>query len=596
MLPPAFRHHASWLGSALLLGTIACRGTPRDRLPARTYHLIETGIKPPGALKAGIRVDLYLPAAVATSRKPRLLVYAIGGLWSMPDSGYMVGAAIGDAMQRRGVATAIVRFALADGYLLRRCAEDVARLLTTLAAQADEHGYDAARIVLGGHATGALLVSDLALDGSPLRRVGLDPARLGGVLILRGLFDLSAEGLAGHPQRSFYEWALGGDAAARAAASPISRVSSQAPPLLILSGGDDVPGYPQRARAFAKALERAGAPHVQSYVVPDADGDSLPNLAGEGNPTAQLVAEFVRGDATPEPIEGPWAVKQIWSRRPPLSSEPFWAEPSLVKSYPVDARFRFMLQRIFEKQMYELKPWPGTAYHAVDLLEYLERQATETAGKGDHLVVTNLRDERLFLSRKDLLRHRPRIVVGLDDERNLYRLFASYRMNRQYSWVDKADLLPPKMIRPVGAFLYFPGEVPKALWNGTFASFALTPLSFRWQHEDPLAAVRDLPNDVFAVLTGPSGCLYCHAFRGSGARSHHLTAERAQPFGAFALALEEYPPTVLHDFLFDQERVAKLFGVNPLKVDEPRARALYALVQAERAKGARPPVLGPLEK
>jgi hypothetical protein len=152
------------------------------------------------------------------------------------------------------------------------------------------------------------------------------------------------------------------------------------------------------------------------------------------------------------------------------------------------------------------------------------------------------------------------------------------------------------MIRPVGAFLYFPADVPKQLWNGTFAPFALTTASFRWQERDPLAAVRDLPNDVFAVLTGPSGCLNCHAFRGAGARSHHVTAEKAEPQGAFALALEEYPPPVLHDFLFDQERVAKLFGVNPLKVEEPRAKALYALVQAERTKGVGPPVLGPLAR
>jgi hypothetical protein len=33
-----------------------------------------------------------------------------------------------------------------------------------------------------------------------------------------------------------------------------------------------------------------------------------------------------------------------------------------------------------------------------------------------------------------------------------------------------------------------------------------------------------------------------------------------------------------------------------LKVEEARAKALYALVQAERAKGVDPPVLGPLAR
>jgi hypothetical protein len=166
-------------------------------------------------------------------------------------------------------------------------------------------------------------------------------------------------------------------------------------------------------------------------------------------------------------------------------------------------------------------------------------------------------------------------------------------MQRLYSWVDE-PVQPPTMIRPVGAFLHFPVDIPRTLWNGSYAAFGLSPASFRWQSTDPLAPIRDLPARLQVVLTGPSGCLTCHAFRGAGARSHHVTAERGEPAGAFALALEEYPAKVLQDFLFDQDRVAGMFGVKPLPVKPAEAKELVTLVDRERQKSPRTAILGPL--
>jgi hypothetical protein len=283
----------------------------------------------------------------------------------------------------------------------------------------------------------------------------------------------------------------------------------------------------------------------------------------------------------PEPIEGSWAVKQIWQRQPPLSSEPFWADERLVKSHPVTDRFKAMMPRVFDQQMAELGAYPGKVYHAIDLDAWLASQDASRIGHGDYLTITNIRDERVFLSRAEIAEARPEIVIGLDDERNLFRLAVWYRLKNQYSWHPETTTLP-KMIRPVGAFVYFPSDPAEGKRNGTGAAFGLTTSSFQLTEEDPLARVRDVPVEVAPVLMGEVGCLTCHSFRGAGANSHHVRAEDAKPNGGCALALEAYPADVWRRFLYDQKAVAETIGVNPLVVPEPAATALHNLVAAER--------------
>jgi hypothetical protein len=170
------------------------------------------------------------------------------------------------------------------------------------------------------------------------------------------------------------------------------------------------------------------------------------------------------------------------------------------------------------------------------------------------------------------------VVVGLGDEENLFRLFAPYRPVRRYSWL--ADSAPmPWMVRPVGGLLHFPDGAPAHFPAGTTVASGLTTASFRWQREDPLRNTRALPAPVQDVLIGESGCLSCHSFRGEGAASRHaLLKGPSERGGGAALPLEQYPPRVLHDFLFDQDRVAALFNAQPLRVPPTEAAQLEALV------------------
>ena len=342
---------------------------------------------------------------------------------------------------------------------------------------------------------------------------------------------------------------------------------ADAPPVLLLSGAKDDPTRAQGARRLARALEARGAKGVESYLVPEHDADELLRWDADDALTA-LVVGFVTRGPEKHSIDGPFGAKQIWGRDPPLAYPKLWEKEVVTR--PIDAAFMAALEDLFEDVTFELHPWPLREYHAIPI---------EKLGTGEWLVTTNIRGEQLTLSKKDITEHQPVLVIGIDDEKNLYRLFTRYRVNQEYSWKPReAGAGPmPLMIRPVGPFLFFPKGAPAHLRDTTLATFALE--SFDFEKDDPLASVRKLSPVLRATLTGNDGCLKCHSLRGAGAHAHHVRALDGKAHGGFALPLEEYRPDVLRRFLFEQEAVAAGFGVAPLNVPPDVRTALFDLAR-----------------
>jgi hypothetical protein len=228
--------------------------------------------------------------------------------------------------------------------------------------------------------------------------------------------------------------------------------------------------------------------------------------------------------------------------------------------------------------MRDLEPWPGETFDFVDLDSWLTSRPD--LGSGKFVVVRNVRGEELVLRRDEIASKKPVVVVAIDDEKNLFRMFVTYSVQRTYSW--KPETAPrPLLVRPVGAFIHWPNDGPTAPMRvATLADFALQLSSFKVVADDPLAAVRSIPNPLGATLVNEQGCMQCHAFRGVGPRAHHLRAADGKPSGGDGLPLEEYPREVLRRFLFEQDDVAKSFGVNPLRVDPASAKALFAMVES----------------
>lgn len=499
-------------------------------------------------------VRLYLPEARAESVPYPLLVFAVERvpLWRREAPTVRVGRALRD----RGVATVLVRIP-PDGATIRARAESLAMAMGPMLRRAlAEPGKR--RIVFGGHGGAAEVVSALALDSGLLARAGLNPTSLAGVLALGGRF-------AATPR----------DAAVRDGARPV---------FLVITGADDTTEVAKQGRRFVRALEKSGVAPATFVLLRGRDAKSIADLSADDDLTRGVTA-FVRGEPAPG-LERPWFASRDVSADPPLSTESFGSDSSLVKRYPVSVKLRQMMYLILGGARSELRAYDLATYRAVDLLDYLATRSARDVGVGDHLVMTNIRGERTYLTRAEVERLRPQIVVGLDDEPNLFRLFAVYRPRLRYSWLKDEGPLP-RMTRPVGGALLFPGQRPHRFPTAITVPSGLTPSSFRWQREDPLRSVRILPDSIQDVLIGASGCLHCHAFRGEGAGSQHVLLEDPSVRGGgIALALEQYPPDVLRAFLFEQERVAGMFGARPLVLSANLAAELEALVRAERFRRA----------
>lgn len=562
--------------AAFLLAVLVCSVLAP---PSGAAPRIERDI--PYAFKQGDHVslrrqsfDLYLPDA----DRPPLVVFVHGGFWVESDDKYGIGPRFAQALVADRAAVALVRYRLSPEVRHPAHVQDVAAALAALKRLADRYGYDFERLYLAGHSAGATIAAQLALDSRHLESVNLGASAVAGAVLLSGIYDLGPSGPLAGRYEPFARAAFGAGAQARRAASPV-RLARAGPPLLVLAAAADFPGFATDARRFVQRLQAAGHTDVTDAVIPGRDHFGIVDLP-KAPLVRALIGDFVGLKDLDPQTETLLELRERW-RTPPFSSEPFWRTPVPVRSYPVDARLRAALALVYEGAAHELSAYPLARYHAIDLLAYLDTLPAERVGRGQYLTVTNVHGERLYLTRAALEAHRPVLVIGLDDERNLFRLHVFYRNRLEYSWRPER---PPIMARPVGAFLHFPGSAPPDVQPRTRAGFALTPDSFRWTVSDPLAPLADLPRDVRDILVRRNACVSCHGFRRAGARAGHITAADGARHGGFALALEDYPNAAWRRFVFDQPASARLIGVRPNPIEGPGAQALYDIVAAERAR------------
>ena len=522
-------------------------------------------------------LDLYMPAKGA--QKPPLVVFIHGGFWMLPDDEFGIGPAFAEGLLPSGVAVALVRYRLAPAAAHPAQAKDVAAAVAYLVRSADKYGYDPKRIFLAGHSAGAHLAALVALDPQYLAAERLQPQAVAGVIGFSGIYDLASRPETITNQRIAVEQAFGADPAALRAASPAAHARAGAPPLLLFTADGDFPGYIADAKNFSDALSAAGNKAVERFVIPERDHFSLVRVDDPSSESRSLMLEFMKVEPLPADMTELIAAKRRW-RDPPLSTLPFWSEANKksVEEHPVDARFVAELAILYASVRYELLEWPLEKFYAVDLFAYVDAQP-EKFGRGNYLTITNFRGEKIFWDRREMARYKPLVVVGLDGEKNLFRLGVFYQARREYSWRDTPP--PPIMARPAGGFIHFMEEPPEEIVRqGPF--YGLTDASFKLTEQDPLAPLRGLPPEIFATLTTRNGCVYCHSFRGAGAESRHYGAVDLKPHGGVALALESYPEAVWRRFVFNPEEAARLIGASPNPVGEVSRQELYDLVVAAR--------------
>ncbi len=530
-------------------------------------------------------LDLSLPAA-GGARAP-LLIFVPGHFWADRGGESSLGPHFTQVLQGEGAAVALVRHQLAPEHRHPAAAQDVATAVAFLLSRADRFGFDRERVYLGGHASGAHLAALVGLDPAYLAAQGEDPARLAGLLLISGVYDLDPDPAPSPEELEFYQRAFG-DIGVRRAASPQRVAVMPGPPVLVLAAERDIPGYVPGAIAFAESLRRGGREPAEVFLALGRDHVSVLDLADARNPARAHVLSFLQVGDPGEDMRDLFAARRVW-RDPPLSTEGFWRGKAPVRSFAADERFLRVANLLFQGPNAGARRLVrAQRYSAVDLFDWLEALGPERAGAGPFLTLSNARGEQAVFRVAEIRPLAPRLVIGIDDQRNLFRIVDLYHTLREYSWRGEGPRFL-SMARPLGAFLLFPAEEPKALGSRVFGRYALTPESFRLSETDPWRAVRDLPDELDSALTRDLGCVACHQLRGAGGRAGHLRARDAAQVGGFGLALEAYPAEVWRRYVFEQKRVAAEIGADPVALVGVIAQRLYDLVVREReARGAPP--------
>lgn len=252
----------------------------------------------PYAVRDGSRpleLDLWLPEEPAGAPLP-VVVFVHGGAWRTglrDDAGPRLRAWRPHPFARlalAGFAVVCPDYRLSGEAVFPAQLDDLTEALAWSRARADELGLAADRVVTWGESAGGHLAALLALTAGPAVR---------GCVVWYGAADLTAA--PPHTPEAALLGAPAADAPERArAASPVARVTADAPPFLILHGTEDSVIPVAQGKALATALRAVGA-KADFRAVPGADHLWIGAAEEDVARCFTDTADFARTTVCPEP-------------------------------------------------------------------------------------------------------------------------------------------------------------------------------------------------------------------------------------------------------------------------------------------------------
>lgn len=220
-------------------------------------------------------LDLYRPAG---SGPAPVVVFLHGGAWTGGDKSWVAGGtpmrieALRAALVAHGYAVAAVNYRLAPATTYPGFVDDVEAAVRYLRGAAASLGLDPTKIAIAGESAGAHIAQLAALTATdPASGATAAGAQVEALVSFYGvsdpralLADTTAAGCAPAAagivrQITGLDPATPAGRTAAAAASPITHVSAQAPPTLLLHGRRDCTVPAVQSERLASALTAAGA-------------------------------------------------------------------------------------------------------------------------------------------------------------------------------------------------------------------------------------------------------------------------------------------------------------------------------------------------
>lgn len=199
---------------------------------------------------AGQRLDVWRPTAPSGRPRP-VLVFFYGGGWVHGDRGAYAFAA--RAFARAGFVVVVPDYRKVPGVRFPAFVQDGAQAVRWVRDHVADHGGDPMRVALSGHSAGGYIAAMLALDRRWLRAEGVDPAIVRAAAPMCGPYDF----FPFRKRRAIDAFAGVADGPMT---QPIHFARADAPPMLLLSAGQDVQVGAHNAVNLAARLQALGAP------------------------------------------------------------------------------------------------------------------------------------------------------------------------------------------------------------------------------------------------------------------------------------------------------------------------------------------------
>ena len=198
----------------------------------------------------GQRLDVWAPAERATVGRP-VLIFWYGGGWVHGDRRAYAFAA--RAFARAGFVVVVPDYRKVPDVRFPAFVQDGAQAVRWTRDHVAAFGGDPARIGVSGHSAGAYIAAMLTLDRRWLRAEGVDPAIIRAAAPMCGPYDF----FPFDKKRSIDAFAGVKDGPM---SQPIHFARADAPPMLLLTAGDDVQVGAHNAVNLTARLKTLGAP------------------------------------------------------------------------------------------------------------------------------------------------------------------------------------------------------------------------------------------------------------------------------------------------------------------------------------------------
>ena len=238
-----------------------------------------------------LKMDVYYPATM--NGPAPAAVYVHGGAWRSGDKRSGVGSGEGAILTSAGFVVFAVNYRLAPEYRFPAMIEDVKCAIRSIRAHASDYGIDPDRIGAFGASAGGHLVSMLGTtDASAGFDVGQyleHSSRVQAVVDMCGPSDLTLQFSDEQTQRASEVFTI--DQLVKA--SPVSYITPDDPPFLILQGDRDRVVPPEQSQVLYDRLT-AGGVSAQLVMVENA-GHGFDPVGGETNPPRAELSLMVLG-------------------------------------------------------------------------------------------------------------------------------------------------------------------------------------------------------------------------------------------------------------------------------------------------------------